>query len=149
MQIAGELAGPEGRVVGCDLRKIDALPGCTTVVVGDVTVPAVQQQLIEACGAPADVLLSDLAPQLSGIRDRDEARATELVESVLGFARRALRPGGNLVVKLFMNPSYEGTIARLKANFARVRTIRPEATRKGSAEIYALAFDHRPADPWR
>jgi 23S rRNA (uridine2552-2'-O)-methyltransferase len=103
--------------------------------------------LIEACGGAADVLLSDLAPQLSGVRDRDEARATELVECVLDFAVRALRPGGNLVVKLFMNPCYEAAVARLKASFARVRTTRPDATRKGSAEIYALAFDYHPDGP--
>jgi 23S rRNA (uridine2552-2'-O)-methyltransferase len=142
LQVARDLVGPEGRVVGCDLRKIEALPGRVDLVIGDVTSPEVQQKLIDACGGAADVLLSDLAPQLSGVRDRDEARATELVECVLEFASRALRPGGNLVVKLFMSPSYDAMVARLKAAFERVRTTRPEATRKGSAEIYALAFGH-------
>jgi 23S rRNA (uridine2552-2'-O)-methyltransferase len=63
----------------------------------------------------------------------------------LDFAAGALRPGGNLVTKLFMNSSYEATVVRLRAMFRRVRTTRPDATRKGSAELYAIGLGHRPA----
>jgi len=145
LQVALEFTGPEGRLVGCDLRALEPLAGPVSVVVGDVSSPDVRARLIAACGGPADVVLSDLAPQLSGIRERDEARANELADSVLDFAAGALRPGGNLVIKLFMNSSHEPTVARLRATFRRVRTTRPEATRKGSAELYAIAFGHRPS----
>lgn len=143
LQVALELTGPDGRLVGCDLRPIDAISGPVTLIAGDITSPDTRRQLLEACGGRADVVLSDLAPQLSGIRDRDEARSAELVDAVLDFVGLALRPGGNLVVKLFMNPAYETAIARLRARFRRVRTTRPEATRKGSAELYAVALGYR------
>jgi 23S rRNA (uridine2552-2'-O)-methyltransferase len=130
-------------VVGCDLRPIEPLPGPVTVITGDITSAEVRQQLVHACGGPADVVLSDLAPKLSGIRDRDEACAGELVDCVLDFVSVGLRPGGKLVVKLFMNSSHEATILRLRGLFRRVRATRPDATRKGSAELYAIASGYR------
>jgi len=139
LQAALEFTGPEGRLVGCDLRSIDPIPGPVALIAGDITSPAIQHQLVAACGGQADVILSDLAPQLSGIRDRDEALAGELVDCVLDFTALALRPGGSLVIKLFMNASYESTIERVRTLFGRVRTTRPDATRKGSAELYAIA----------
>jgi 23S rRNA (uridine2552-2'-O)-methyltransferase len=139
LQIALQFIGAEGRLVGCDLRPVEPIGGPTFLFTGDIASPELQARILEACGGPADVLISDLAPQLSGIRDRDEARASELIDCVLDFALTALRPGGNLVIKLFMNSSYEGTIARLRSMFRRVRTTRPDATRKGSAELYAVA----------
>jgi len=145
LQVALELTGSRGRVVGCDLRKIDPIPGPVTLLTGDITSPEIRAGLLEACGGPADVVLSDLAPQLSGVRDRDEARAGELVDCVLDLVAVALRPGGRLVIKLFMNSSYESVIQRLRASFGRVRTTRPEATRKGSAELYAIASSYRGA----
>ena len=143
LQVALQYTGKEGRLVGCDLRPIDAIPGPVTLIVGDVTTTEIQHRLLDACGGPADVVLSDLAPQLSGIRDRDEARAAELIDSVLGFIPIALRPGGSLVAKLFMSSTYEETVARLRSLFQRVRTTRPDATRKGSAELYAVATGYR------
>lgn len=143
LQVAAQLIGPQGRLVGCDLRKIDTLPGQVKSFVGDITSPDLQAQLIESCGGLADVLLSDLAPQLSGVRERDEARAVALVDCVLDFATRALRPGGHLVIKLFMNASYDASVRRLRQMFRSVRTTRPDATRKGSAELYAVALGYR------
>lgn len=144
LQVALQFTGSEGRLVGCDLRPLEPIDGPITLIAGDVASPDVRARLLEACGGPADVLLSDLAPQLSGIRVRDEARATELVDCVLNLAGTALRPGGSLVIKLFMNSSYEATSTQLRAMFRRVRTTRPEATRKGSAELYAVATGYRP-----
>jgi 23S rRNA (uridine2552-2'-O)-methyltransferase len=143
LQVALQFTGSEGRLVGCDLRSIDPLPGPVTLITGDIAKPEVQRQVLDACGGCANVVLSDLAPQLSGVRDRDEARAAELVDCVLAFAEDALRPGGSLVVKLFMNSSYDAVIKRLRTLFDRVRTTRPDATRKGSAELYAVALGYR------
>jgi 23S rRNA (uridine2552-2'-O)-methyltransferase len=143
LQAALEFTGPEGRLVGCDLRSIDPIPGPITLITGDITSPAIQHQLIDICGGQADVILSDLAPQLSGIRDRDEAKAKELVDCVLDFTTLALRSDGRLVIKLFMNASYESTIGHVRSLFSRVRTTRPDATRKGSAELYAIASGFR------
>jgi len=150
LQIAAAAVGTDGRVVGVDLQRIEPL-GLANVqtVTGDVTQAAVLQKIIALCGGKADAVLSDLAPKLSGIRDRDEARAAELVDLAIGFARQVLRPGGTFLAKLFMGPAAEEHIARLRTMFDEVRTTRPEATRKGSAEIYVIARRFRlipPAD---
>lgn len=144
-QVAARRAGPSGRVVGVDLVSTDelGLPGVTTIA-GDVRDPAVRQRVRELLGGPADVVLSDLAPKLSGIAATDAARHAELVEVAIETALALLRPGGSLLVKLFMDSEYEALVRRLRSSFGNVRTRRPASTRKGSAEIYALARDPRP-----
>ena len=91
--------------------------------------------------------MSDLAPSLTGIRARDEAQGAQLVELVLHYAERLLRPGGSLLIKLFMSGEFTGSHGLLKRAFEQVRILRPEATRKGSAELYALARRYRGAPP--
>ena len=142
LQVAAAAVGPEGRVVGVDLRSIEPLTGRSNVILvcGDVTVPGVRAEVVAACGGRADVLLSDLAPRLSGVRARDEARMLALAETVLGVAAEVLRPGGHLVLKLFTTPDMPALVTRLRQRFDRVMTTRPDATRKGSAETYAVAI---------
>ncbi len=142
LQVAAELVGPSGRVVGVDLRHIEALPQPNVrTVVGDIVEEVTQQRILEECGGQADVILSDLAPKLSGVRARDEAQADALARSVLAVAERVLRPGGKLVVKLFMGEAATRFVGQLRLRFGNVRTTRPEATRKGSSEMYAIAAD--------
>ncbi len=148
LQVALQHVGPRGRVVAVDVQNLDTLPAPNAVVVvGDVRDPQVQDRLLAACQEAADVVLSDLAPKLTGVRARDEAQAQELVDCVLGFAQRALKPGGHLIVKLFMSPAMPAQLAQLRTLFAQVRTTRPEATRKASAEIYAVATEFRGTRP--
>lgn len=145
LQVAAQQVGPTGTVVGIDLQPLAAFPERNvTTIVGDITDPMVQQMVAERCGAKADVLLSDLAPKLSGVRSRDEAQAQALAECVLDVAHRLLRPGGTLVIKLFTSTALEAYVQRLRDQFRTVRLTRPEATRKASAEIYAIATDFRP-----
>lgn len=147
-QVAARRVGPSGRVVGVDLVETGelGLPGATTLQ-GDVREPAVRERVLAALGGPADVVLSDLAPKLSGIAATDAARHAELVEAAIDAALALLRPGGALLVKLFMDPEYEGLVRRLRASFAAVKTRRPPSTRKGSAEIYAVAREPRCPQP--
>lgn len=140
LQIAAQQVGPSGRVVGVDLQPIDPLPGKTVItIVGDVAAPRTREQVREASGGRADVLLADLAPKLSGVRARDAAQSEALAESALQFAVHILKPGGTLVMKLFMSQNLPRLTSRLRARFRDVRTTRPAATRKGSAETYAIA----------
>jgi 23S rRNA (uridine2552-2'-O)-methyltransferase len=140
LQVAVQAVGPAGKVIGVDRQAIDPLPEPNVIVLtGDVTEPLIQEKLVQACGGRADVVLSDLAPKLTGVRARDEAHAEALADCVLRFTQGVLAPGGHLVVKLFTSSASGPYLARLRAQFDDVRTTRPEATRKGSAEMYAIA----------
>lgn len=140
VQVAAGLVGPNGKVVGIDLVALDPLPlANVSLLQGDATDPLQQEKILALLGGPADVLLSDMAPKLSGIRDADEARSLELCYAALSCARTLLRPGGTLLVKVFMGPEYKTFLAKLRSAFASVKVTRPHATRKGSAETYVLA----------
>src|SRR5689334_5824272 len=140
LQVAAELVGPKGRVVGIDLQPIAPL-GNTNVIVlqGDATTAGSKAKVKEALGGPADCVLSDLAPRLSGIRDADIRRSLELVRMAHGVARELLRPGGCFVAKTFVADELRDFFAELKRDFSEVERTRPEATRKGSSEIYFCA----------
>jgi 23S rRNA (uridine2552-2'-O)-methyltransferase len=146
LQVAAQHVGPSGKVVGVDVRLLDPLPERNVIILaGDITETDTQERVALACEGRADVILSDLAPKLSGVRARDEAQADALADCVLRFAGRLLRPGGHLVVKLFTRGDVARYVARLREQFSDVRTTRPEATRKRSAEIYAVAKHFRGA----
>ncbi len=145
MQVAAEQVGPGGRVIGVDLRKVEPLAQSNVVIIeGDIRQPGVQDEIVRACGGRADVVLSDLAPQLSGVRDRDEVQTQTLADCVVLFAKRVLRPGGRIVIKVFMSAMLPSYVAELRTLFDEVRTSRPEATRKGSAELYLVGSGFRP-----
>jgi 23S rRNA (uridine2552-2'-O)-methyltransferase len=140
LQVAARHVGPSGKVVGIDVQRIEPLAEHNVVTIcGDVTSPAVQAQAQALCGGKADVLLSDLAPKLSGVKARDEAQEEALAECVLRFAAQVLKPDGKLVVKLFMGAGLHQYLAQLRLLFREVKTVRPEATRKRSAEVYTIA----------
>jgi 23S rRNA (uridine2552-2'-O)-methyltransferase len=135
-------------VVGVDLAPIEPRLENANVIamVGDFAEPAVLQALLDALGRPADVLLSDAAPKLSGIRDADRAREEALLEAVAAALPVLLRPGGDLLCKLLDGPEAEALARRLGKQFGESKTLRPEATRKGSAERYLLARGYRGAE---
>lgn len=137
-QVARERVGPKGRVLAVDLVSMPPIEG-VEVVRGDFTQPAVQGRLFEGLGRPADVVLSDMAPHLSGNKPYDDARALELADAALSFATRALRPGGDLLVKVFQGEGYRGFLERAASHFEGVKGIKPKASAPASAEIYVLA----------
>ncbi len=138
-QVAAERVGPAGRVLAVDVVPLEPLRlGHVDELEGDVRDPAVIAAARARLGRAADVVLSDLAPKLTGVRATDEARHAELVGAVLAALPVLLRRGGRLLVKVFMGAGYQETLTRLRALFAEVRTTRPEATRRGSGELYAF-----------
>jgi len=140
LQVAAELVGPTGKVVGIDVQRIEPLPQKhVTTQVGDIGDELTQRRIVEACEGKVDIVLSDLAPKLSGVRARDEAQTEVLAARVLALGEEVLRPGGKLVMKLFTGDAATRLVRELRARFDDVRTTRPEATRKGSSEIYAIA----------
>lgn len=149
LQYAAERVGPRGFAVGLDRTPLQAaLPSHTAVLVGDVfTVSEAELRgaLPEGGGSCFQVVLSDMAPDTSGISFTDQVRSTELVLRALEIARCVGCPGGALVAKIFMGEGFNETLAEVKRSYGKVKNVRPEATRKESRELYLVATGLRPA----
>jgi 23S rRNA (uridine2552-2'-O)-methyltransferase len=140
LQVAAAAVGPAGRVVGVDVAPMDPLPDPQVVVLeADLAEPGLAARILAALGGPADLLLCDAAPKLTGVRDRDRALEEELLQTVEGLVPALLRPGGDLLVKVLESPEARSIERRLAARFERSKAIRPEASRRGSSERYLLA----------
>jgi len=144
LQVAAERVGARGRVVGVDVVPAEELGlANVSVLAGDVSDPALIERVRAALGGPADVVLVDVAPKLTGIKAADSARQADLIRAAIGCAQAWLKPGGTMLIKLFMDAEYPDLIRELRARFGEVRTRRPESTRRGSAELYAVARHQR------
>jgi 23S rRNA (uridine2552-2'-O)-methyltransferase len=117
----------------------------TIALKGDLTQPAVIAALLEALGGPADVLLCDAAPKLTGLRDTDRANEERLLLAVERALPQLLRPGGVALVKLLEGPEAQAIDKRLRARFASAKSVKPSASRPGSSERYLLARGYRGA----
>jgi 23S rRNA (uridine2552-2'-O)-methyltransferase len=137
-QVAAQRVGPHGLVVAVDRAVMQPLNG-VTLLRGDIRELAIQAAIAETLGKLAvDLVMSDMAPNLSGIAATDAARAQELVELAMSVAQGLLKPGGCAVVKLFHGPGLDAVIARMKTFFASVSMRKPAASRSLSAEHYAV-----------
>lgn len=137
MQYARQVVGPHGAVVGIDRDPLPQPIAGTRVLVGDVFA-VTDSELLGGLKA-FDVVLSDMAPNTTGIRATDQARSANLVEEALARAERLLAPGGAFVAKIFQGPDLEAIRKRLAARFSEVRTVKPEGSRAQSIEIYLAA----------
>lgn len=128
-----------GRIVAVDLLPMDALPG-VEFILGDFRENDVYEQLLERVGeAGADLVLSDMAPNITGTKVVDQPRSMYLVELALDLARRVLKPGGSFVCKVFQGEGFDEFVREARNSFGRVRVIKPEASRSGSREVYLVA----------
>ncbi|MSQ48916.1 MAG: RlmE family RNA methyltransferase [Betaproteobacteria bacterium] len=138
-QVAVQKVTPEGKVIAVDLLEIVPMSGLT-ILRGDCREPAIQAQLVAALGGGrADVVLSDLSPNISGIASTDQARAAELVRMAIDFCRAQLKADGVFLVKVFQGDEFSGLLKELKSMFRQVRTLKPSASREESRETYLLA----------
>ena len=141
-QVAQARVGPAGLVIACDLVDIAPLPG-VSIIIGDAREDAVQQRIVAACaGRAIDLVISDMAPKLSGVRARDQAEAIDLADTALAIAADLLRTDGQCVVKLFQGDGSQAWIAAARARFATVRIVKPKASRDESREVYVVATGH-------
>ena len=142
LQVAREVVGGRGRVIGLDLLEIDPLPG-VELIQGDFleesTLARLQQSLDDR---PVDLVLSDMAPNISGIAAVDQPRAMYLCELALDFCRQALRPGGGFVCKVFQGEGFDEFYREVKSSFKRVVTRKPKASRPKSREVYLVAGNY-------
>ncbi len=138
-QYAAAQTRPAGWVLSVDSVPIQPIPG-VQLLQADVTAPEALRQCRKILGARrCDLVLSDLSPGLSGIRDADQARMRVLAEQALRFARELLSPNGRLLIKLFHGSECEPFRALLRRDFGRVLVRKPRASRAPSREIYLLA----------
>jgi 23S rRNA (uridine2552-2'-O)-methyltransferase len=140
LQVASERVGPKGKVVGVDLQPIEPLEGVETVQ-GDMRKEETVMDMLEALGGRADVVLSDMSPNISGSYSMDHARSVDLCEHALEFADKVLRPGGALVMKIFEGDMMQDFMKLVKARFKEIKLYGPDASRASSSEIYIIARD--------
>ena len=141
--ILAKAIGPTGRVIGVDLAEVRNPPAGAITIAGDILDASVAAHVATELGGRADLVTSDLAPKLTGIPARDEARSRELIDSALAFATATLRPGGAMVVKLFMGAEFKQIVSAFKRHFGTVEVTRTKASRPGSSELYIVARDFR------
>jgi len=137
-QYAVEKIGKSGRIIALDILPVEAIPG-VTIIEGDFQEEAILQQLLEALeGNPVDLVLSDMAPNMSGTRIVDQSRAMYLAELALDTARQVLRPGGAFVVKLFMGAGFDEFQKEARKSFSSLANRKPKASRDRSREVYLV-----------
>ena len=142
MQYAVKVVGSHGHVVGLDRQALPApIPG-TKVLIGDVYT-ITDADLLDGLRA-YDVVLSDMAPDTTGIRSADQARSAALVEEALGRAERLLAPGGAFVAKIFQGPDVAELRKRMTVRFSEVHLVKPEASRSSSTELYLVGKGYVP-----
>jgi 23S rRNA (uridine2552-2'-O)-methyltransferase len=142
LQVATQEVGAAGKVVGIDLKPVEQVAGAT-VLEGNIEDPSMLSKIADILGGKADIILSDLAPNVSGVWDIDQARQISLSIIALGFARQVLRVGGSAVFKVFEGDMLAEFRAELKNSFGRVLLSKPTASRQQSSELYVVCLDFK------
>jgi 23S rRNA (uridine2552-2'-O)-methyltransferase len=138
-QFAYDIVGERGRVIASDILPMDALAG-VEFVAGDFTEESVFNQLLDVIGEEkADLVISDMAPNMSGMQAVDQPRSMYLAELALDMAKEALRPGGSIVFKVFQGEGFDQLLREMRADFTKVVTRKPSGSRARSREVYLVA----------
>jgi len=137
-QVAAEQVGDQGRVIASDILEMSPIAG-VEFVQGDFTEQSVLEELLELLGSRrADVVISDMAPNMSGMAAVDIPTAMGLVELALDMARQVLRPGGVFAAKVFQGEGFESLLAEMRKSFTTVVSRKPDSSRARSREIYQV-----------
>jgi 23S rRNA (uridine2552-2'-O)-methyltransferase len=143
-QAAGKLVGDSGFVLAVDLKLIKPVdaPNVRTII-GDVAEPQTIQNILEFLPRSADVVVSDVSPNVSGIWELDHARQIDLARNSLRIATSILRSGGNFFVKAFQGSTLNEFVDEVKQHFRFVKLVKPKASRVKSAELYVLGMNYK------
>ncbi len=144
LQVASELIGPEGKVVGVDISPIRVKAKNVVAMKIDINDPSFAGRVMELLGTKADVFLSDLSPLVSGVWELDQGRQVDLTMKVLELAPLLLKEGGCLFCKLFEGEGSQGVRTELRKRFETVRVIKPAASRNASSELYYFCDNFLP-----
>ncbi|MBC2691033.1 MULTISPECIES: 23S rRNA (uridine(2552)-2'-O)-methyltransferase RlmE [Pseudomonas] len=142
-QVTSRLIGGQGRLIASDILEMDSIPD-VTFIQGDFTQDQVLAQILEAVGnSQVDLVISDMAPNMSGTPEVDMPKAMFLCELALDLAARILKPGGNFVIKVFQGEGFDAYVKDARQKFDKVQMIKPDSSRGSSREQYMLAWGYR------
>jgi 23S rRNA (uridine2552-2'-O)-methyltransferase len=142
-QVASKLVGAGGKVIASDILPMDSLPD-VEFIQGDFTEDSVFEQILQAIDDnPVDVVISDMAPNLSGIATADQAASIYLIELALDMAQQVLKPKGSFIAKAFQGEGYEEFVKQVRQHFDTVLIRKPEASRSRSREVYVVGKGFR------
>lgn len=144
-QVTSRVLGDKGRLIASDILEMDSIPD-VTFIQGDFTEESVLAQILEAVGNnPVDLVISDMAPNMSGVKMADQARAMYLCELALDLAGQVLRPGGDFLIKIFQGEGFDTYHKQVRTMFEKVQMRKPLSSRDRSREQYLLARGFRGA----
>ncbi|MFJ3372420.1 23S rRNA (uridine(2552)-2'-O)-methyltransferase RlmE [Pseudomonas sp. NPDC086251] len=142
-QVTSRLIGGEGRLIASDILEMDSIPD-VTFIQGDFTEDEVLARILEAVGnSQVDLVISDMAPNMSGTPEVDMPKAMFLCELALDLAERILKPGGNFVIKIFQGEGFDVYLKEARRKFDKIQMIKPDSSRGSSREQYMLAWGYR------
>ena len=142
-QVAAKRVGDHGLVVASDILPMDGIAG-VTFLQGDFTEESVFEELMTVIGnRPVDLVISDMAPNMSGMSAVDQPSAMYLVELALDMAKQVLKPGGNYAAKVFQGEGFDEYLKDLRTSFQKVVTRKPESSRARSREVYLVAKGYK------
>lgn len=142
-QVTSRLIGGEGRLIASDILEMDSIPD-VAFIQGDFTEDKVLAQILEAVGnSQVDLVISDMAPNMSGTPEVDMPKAMFLCELALDLAERILKPGGNFVIKIFQGEGFDVYLKDARRKFDKIQMIKPDSSRGSSREQYMLAWGYR------
>ncbi len=143
-QIASKILGDKGRVIATDILEMEPLPH-VEFLQGDFREQSICNQLLKMLeGRPVGLVISDMAPNISGVTSVDQPRSIYLAELALDMARQVLMPGGDFLVKVFQGSGDEALRKQIQASFQKILVRKPKASRPQSREVYILARGFRP-----
>lgn len=143
-QVAAEMVGESGVVVGVDLEPTKPVEGAH-ILIGDITDGETQSRVVESLeGRSINVVVSDISPDITGRWEMDQAIAMDLVAKVVDFSLPLLCSGGRFVTKVFQGYGIDELVAAMKPHFSKVKRFSPEASRNSSSEVYLVCINHKP-----
>jgi 23S rRNA (uridine2552-2'-O)-methyltransferase len=143
-QVAVQRIKGQGRVIALDMLDMHPIHG-VEFICGDFREEEVLKQLEASLnGKLVDVVIADMAPNMSGLKDVDQAGATYLTELALDFCQQWLKPGGNFLVKVFIGSGFDEIVKQMRGQFEKVVTRKPKASRDRSSEVYLLGLQRKP-----
>jgi 23S rRNA (uridine2552-2'-O)-methyltransferase len=143
-QVAAQRLKGQGRIIALDILEMHPIPG-VEFICGDFREEAVLKQLEATLDQKlVDLVISDMAPNMSGLKDVDQAGASYLTELALDFCQQWLKPGGHFLVKVFIGSGFDEIVKQMRGQFEKVVTRKPKASRDRSSEVYLLGMHRKP-----